>query len=317
AKNTTRTSKCTSKLEFTTMSPALARLKWPCLLSLLVLVPLIQSCEKGSARDCAEADFAPGSDLAGEGFDITKMQRKGSFVIDMKRWKHKDKSCILCRNPFMEGKKQKLPVSVVDWRPSQKCRMTVSSSVYQSSESLVSASTSSIENNWSANLGIDTRRGAGSLTLAGSNSKLAEYSMEKTKKDRFSFTSHSVSCGYYSYRVSNKPIIHPEFKEALSHLPKQYSAQFKPRFYKLIDNFGTHYITKVTLGGKVHSVTSIRQCQTSLQGLSVDEVKTCLDVEATASVMGKATSNVNAKHCDEAKDKTESKNSFSSNFNDR
>ncbi|KAM9457181.1 perforin-1-like isoform 2-T4 [Clarias gariepinus] len=245
------------------------------------------------------------------------MQRKGSFVIDMKRWKFKDKSCILCQNPFMERKKQKLPVSVVDWRPSQKCRMTVSSSVYQSSESLVSASTSSIENNWSANLGIDMKRGAGSLTLAGSNSKLAEYSMEKTKKDRFSFTSHSVSCGYYSYRVSNKPIIHPEFKQALSHLPKQYSAQFKPRFYKLIDNFGTHFITKVTLGGKVHSVTSIRQCQTSLQGLSVDEVKTCLDVEATASVSGKATSSANTKHCDEAKDKTESKNSFSSNFNDR
>lgn len=73
----------------------------------------------------------------------------------------------------------------------------------------------------------------------------------------------------------------------------------------------------MTLGGKVHSVTSIRQCQTSLHGLSVDEVKTCLDVEAAASVMGKAKANVNSKHCEEAKAKTESKNSFSSNFNDR
>lgn len=49
-----------------------------------------------------------------------------------------------------------------------------------------------------------------------------------------------------SYRVSNKPLIHPEFKQALSQLPKQYNPQFKPRFYKLIDTFGTHYITKVT-----------------------------------------------------------------------
>lgn len=49
-----------------------------------------------------------------------------------------------------------------------------------------------------------------------------------------------------SYRVSNKPVIHPEFKKALSKLPKQYQSQFKSRFYKLIDNFGTHFITKVT-----------------------------------------------------------------------
>lgn len=50
----------------------------------------------------------------------------------------------------------------------------------------------------------------------------------------------------FSYRVSNRPLIHPEFKRVLSQLPKQYNPQFKSRFYKLIDNFGTHYITKVT-----------------------------------------------------------------------
>ncbi|XP_027034395.1 perforin-1-like [Tachysurus fulvidraco] len=301
----------------TTMSPAPALLYCSGLFSLLVLLPHIQSCELGTARDCAEADFAPGSDLAGEGFDITKMQRKGSFVINMQIWKKKDKSCTLCKNPYLEGKKQKLPISVLDWRPSQKCSIKVSSSIYQSSESLVSASTSSIENDWKANLGINVKRGEGSLMLAGSNSKLAEYSMEKTKKDRFSFTSHSISCGYYSYRVSDKPVIHPEFKRALSQLPKQYGPRFKPRFFKFIDSFGTHYITKVTLGGKVHSVTSIRQCQASLQGLSMEEVKKCLDVEASASVAGKVNVNVDSKHCDEAKTKTESKNSFSSNFNDR
>ncbi|TSQ24003.1 Perforin-1 [Bagarius yarrelli] len=268
-------------------------------------------------RDCADADFAPGSNLAGEGFDITKMQRKGSFVINMKIWKKKDKSCTLCKNPYMDGKKQKLPLSVVDWRASQKCSMKVSSSIYQSSESLVSSSTSLIENNWKMNLGIIDKRGQGSLMLAGSNSKLAEYSMEKTKKDKFSFTSHSVSCEYYSYRVSSKPLIHPEYKQALSQLPKQYNPQFKSRFYKLIDSFGTHFITKVTLGGKINSVTSIKQCQTALQGLSVDEVKKCLDVEAAASVMGKVNVNVDSKHCDEAKTKAENKNSFSSNFNDR
>ncbi|XP_076852676.1 perforin-1-like [Brachyhypopomus gauderio] len=284
----------------------------------LVLCPaLIQSCDKGSARECTDAEFAPGSNLAGEGFDITKMQRKGAFVIDMSRWRLKDKSCTLCANPYMEGKKQKLPLSVVDWRASMKCSMKVSSSVYQSSETLLTSSTNSIENDWSASLGIDVKKGQGSLMLAGTNSKLAEYSMEKTKKDRFSFASHSIFCGYYSYRVSNKPFLHPEFKKAVNQLPKVYDPQFKVRFYKLIDTFGTHYITKVTLGGRVQSVTSIKQCQAALQGLSADEVKTCLDVEATASVMGKADMKANSKHCEEAKTKSDSKQSFSSMFNDR
>lgn len=51
---------------------------------------------------------------------------------------------------------------------------------------------------------------------------------------------------FFSYRVSNKPVIHPEFKRALTQLPKLYNPQYKSRFYKLIDKFGTHFITKVT-----------------------------------------------------------------------
>lgn len=67
----------------------------------------------------------------------------------------------------------------------------------------------------------------------------------------------------------------------------------------------------------MHSVTSIKQCETALQGLSVDEVKICLDVEASANVFGKAEMKAESKHCDEDKDKTESKRSFSNRFQDR
>lgn len=167
----------------------------------------------------------------------------------------------------------------------------------------------------------------------------------------------------YSYRISNKPVLHPEFKRSVKELPKTYNLDFKPRFYKFINTFGTHYITKVisvspslqftqlvlsglqrpiklqqyntmqvksvnrkdyifwfsqvTLGGSVQSVTSIRQCETALQGLSADEVKTCLDVEANASIRGKVDMKAESKHCNEDKDKTEHKSSFSSRFNDR
>uniref|UniRef100_A0A3Q4MC57 Perforin-1-like n=1 Tax=Neolamprologus brichardi TaxID=32507 RepID=A0A3Q4MC57_NEOBR len=204
-----------------------------------------QSCTEGTPKQCADAEFAPGINLAGEGFDITKMERKGAFVLNMNVWKRKDKTCMLCTNPYLENIKQKLPLTVVDWRAKQSCSAKVSTKLHKSSESLVSSSTSSVENNWKTDLEVEINDKSGSVMLAGTNSKLAEYSMEKTKSDKFSFTSQSVSCEYYSYRVSNTPKLHTEFRKAVKDLPKYYAPEFKQRFYKLIDNFGTHYITKV------------------------------------------------------------------------
>ncbi|XP_062387633.1 perforin-1-like [Sardina pilchardus] len=284
----------------------------------LTLIPqTTPSCTRGKPRECNEAEFAPGSNLAGEGFDITKLQRKGAFVINMNLWRRENNTCMLCRNPYQEGKMQKIPAAVVDWRPSQKCSMKVASSQHQSSESLVSSSSSSVENNWKASLGIDAKAAKGSLMLAGTKSALAGYSMEKTKKDKFTFVSHKMDCGFYSYRISNQPSLHPEFERAIRQLPKKYTSENKQRFYKLIDNFGTHYMTKVTLGGMVQSVTSIRQCMASLQGLSTDEIQSCLNLEAEASVQGKVGAGAELKHCQEEKKQMENKNSFSSNFNDR
>ncbi|XP_063074347.1 perforin-1-like [Engraulis encrasicolus] len=280
---------------------------------LSVIPPTTPSCTVGSPDKCKEADFAPGSNLGGEGFDITRMQRKGAFVIDMNLWRRENNTCLLCKNPYQEGKMQKVPLSVVDWRPSKRCSMEVTSTLYQSSESLVSSSTSSVQNNWKTGLGLGS---VGSVMLAGTNSKLSAYSMGKTKKDKYTFSQQRMSCNLYRYRVSNQANLHPEFLRAISRLPKTYTPENKHRFYKLINNFGTHYMTKVTLGGMVHSVTSIRQCMASLQGLSSDEVKTCLELEASATV-GSRTSTAEMNHCREAENKIEDKSRFSGSFNDR
>ncbi|XP_047428565.1 perforin-1-like [Mugil cephalus] len=285
--------------------------------SLMLVLPqcTYQSCTEGTPRQCVEAEFAPGTNLAGEGFDITKMERKGAFVLDMNKWKRKDKTCTLCTNSYLENKKQKLPLSVLDWRTKQFCSMKVATKLHKSSESLLSSTTSSVENNWKVGLEFSKNDKGASLMLAGTHSKLAEYSMEKTKNDKFSFSSQSMSCEYYSYRVSSTPRLHREFHKAVKQLPKIYSPGTKQRFYKLIDTFGTHYITKVKLGGRVESVTSIRQCQASLQGLSVEEVEMCLEAEASASI--KVEVKTEMKHCQKDANKMENKNSFSSLFNDR
>lgn len=70
------------------------------------------------------------------------------------------------------------------------------------------------------------------------------------------------------------------------------------------------------LGGSVQSVTSIRQCEASLQGLSVEEVQMCLEAEASVTVKA-STVKTEAKHCKKDIKKAEDKNSFSSLFKDR
>uniref|UniRef100_A0A8C6UMZ1 MACPF domain-containing protein n=1 Tax=Neogobius melanostomus TaxID=47308 RepID=A0A8C6UMZ1_9GOBI len=240
--------------------------------------PVHYSCTEGKPKECLEAEFAPGTNLAGEGFDITKMEYKGSYVIDMNKWKRKDKTCTLCTNPFMDNKKQKVPLSVLDWRAKQLCSAKVSGQLHTSSESLISSSSSSVENNWKINLEVNMKTTSGKLMLAGTHSKMADYSMEKSKSDKYSFSSQSISCEYYS---TPKP--HRDFQKALKGLPKTYNAESKQQYYGLIDKFGTHYITKVHMGGSVQSVTSIRECEASLQGLSANEVQSCLEMEASAS----------------------------------
>lgn len=169
------------------------------ILCLSIIPPTTPSCTRGSFRECKETEFAPGSNLGGEGFDITRMQRKGAFVIDMNLWRRENNTCLLCKNPYQEGKMQKVPLPVVHWRPIQKCSMKVASSQYQSSESLVRSVTSSVENNWKADLKVETKRVDGSLMLAGTNSHVAEYAMEKTKRDKYTFLSHKMVCSHYRY----------------------------------------------------------------------------------------------------------------------
>ncbi|RVE69900.1 hypothetical protein OJAV_G00082340 [Oryzias javanicus] len=70
------------------------------------------------------------------------------------------------------------------------------------------------------------------------------------------------------------------------------------------------------MGGKVEAVTSIRECEAHLEGIEVSEVETCLRVEASATMKAN-TASAEYKHCQEKKDKSGRKITFSSFFTDR
>ncbi|XP_030645187.1 perforin-1-like [Chanos chanos] len=264
----------------------------------------------GTPEECKNAGFIPGYNLAGEGFDIVKMERKGSFVIDTRKWNKQDGNCILIINRFMNKVKQKLPVAVVDWRARSQCSMKVASRLYESSESLVNDSTSSVSDSWKAGLDIPNVAGQ---SYGGTHSREARFAMKKSKEDKYSFTKHEVTCSFYSFRVINKPPLHQQFVQAVTTLPKSDNVK---AYQELIDTFGTHYISKVTLGGMMKAITSIRTCKATMSGLTDTAVKDCLEVEASATYKS-ATLSSELQHCEALKRKMGLRRGFSSEFRER
>ncbi|XP_042082830.1 perforin-1, partial [Haplochromis burtoni] len=244
----------------------------------------------GTPQECEKAHFVPGYNLGGEGFDIVTMERKGAYVIDTETWKIGNGNCRMYCNRYMNGEKQKVPVAVVDWRTLPKCSLKVSSVVYDSVETLVSDSTSSVSNNWTIGLDVPVDPSAKvGVGLGGSHSRDSTFAMKKSKQDRYTFLHHSINCKFYGYRLATSPPLSQEFKSALDIPP--YSSKTAPLYHNLIDTYGTHYITQVSLGGEIKATTAVKTCMATMNGLTDTDVSDCLSVEASATFANSASVN--------------------------
>uniref|UniRef100_A0A3Q3WAC2 Uncharacterized protein n=1 Tax=Mola mola TaxID=94237 RepID=A0A3Q3WAC2_MOLML len=272
----------------------------------------------GTPEECKSAKFVPGYNLGGEGFDIVKMERKGAYVIDTETWKlGGNGSCKLYPNPFMNGEKQKVPVSLLDWRIVPKCSLKVSAMLYESAEALINDSTSSVLNNWKLALDIPLPSGSSTgFSLGGTHSNEATFGMRKSKEDFFTFSRHSVHCKVYRYRLATRPPLSHDFQSAVDALPS-YSPGSQLSYRSLIETYGTHYITQVYLGGEIKAVTSIKTCLAAMSSLSATEVSNCLTVEASASFNYSASIQAMYKHCNEKKKALHLSQGFSSMYTDR
>ncbi|XP_050959288.1 perforin-1-like [Labeo rohita] len=265
--------------------------------------------DKGRSKECEDAPFVPGHNLAGEGFDVVTMERKGSYLINMEKWDLGNGTCKLARNAYLNGRKEKLPVAVVDWRTLPKCSMKVSSQIFESSEAVVNESSSALSAGWKDGLDVMVAGAA----VGSTHSREAKFAMRKSKEDKYSFTKHEITCHFYRYRVAAKPPLHAEFLEAIKSLP----ASYDPDAYRnLITTYGTHYTTSVTLGGQMKAITAIKTCLAAVSGLTGTAVKDCLDVEASGSYK-EATLTAEAHFCEELKKKMRKNEKFSSMFNER
>ncbi|KAK1801508.1 hypothetical protein P4O66_004570 [Electrophorus voltai] len=175
----------------------------------------------------------------------------------------------------MGSQLQKVPLSVLDWRAFSRCNLDISSAVFTSTGALLESSKNVIENDWKADLDLVSLV---QLQLAGSKSSESGFATSRVKVDKTYFSSHELSCTYYSCRVSHPTPLSSEFHQHLLSLPNSSTADAMQQYRSFIDIYGTHYIRQVTLGGKYKRVTSIRTCLTTLNSVSTSEVKDCLNV---------------------------------------
>lgn len=116
--------------------------------------------------------------------------------------------------------------------------------------------------------------------------------------------------------MSRKPLLSAEFLSAVNSLPL-YSHKSVQQYRALIETYGTHYITKVSLGGSIKAVTSIKTCEAAINGLSTTEVSDCLSVEASASFAASVRISAMTEHCKAQKKKLGHSQNYRSMFNER
>ncbi|XP_045903129.1 perforin-1-like [Micropterus dolomieu] len=235
----------------------------------------VLSCQTGTGSQCESAPFVPGHNLVGEGFDVVTMRRKGAYLVDVKTFLTPNGTCTLCSNPLQGNRLQKLSVSAVDWRVDSQCNTNFYDYAYSSVSSLIDSYTNDRRSEWKFGLNINRFVSSG-LDVGGTRSNVYTFASEKRRQDRFFFSSHSVTCRRYRYRVSKRPPLSFEFSKDLARLPSEYSSSTRDEYMDLIHTYGTHYLRKVHLGGQIKRVTATHTCVSSLNGLTADKVHSCL-----------------------------------------
>uniref|UniRef100_A0A3B5LUI8 MACPF domain-containing protein n=1 Tax=Xiphophorus couchianus TaxID=32473 RepID=A0A3B5LUI8_9TELE len=64
-------------------------------------------------------------------------------------------------------------------------------------------------------------------------------------EDRYTFSTHSVTCNHYKFILSPTPPLSVEFKKQLDILPSHYNYSTENEYRKLIQTYGTHYFRLV------------------------------------------------------------------------
>lgn len=84
-------------------SPAPSSFLWLYLLLLLLHLPPSWACHISSLTECQQAQFVPGHNLAGEGYNVVTMKPSGASVVDVKTYMvgGQQGNCTVCLNRLL------------------------------------------------------------------------------------------------------------------------------------------------------------------------------------------------------------------------
>ncbi|KAG8524950.1 Perforin-1, partial [Galemys pyrenaicus] len=167
------------------------------LLLLLLPMPTPAPCSTYTYAECIKHEtFVPGSWLAGEGVDVTTLQRSGAFPVSTEHYLRPDGTCTLCRNVLQDNALQRLPLALVHWRPQPSvCERKLTRAKISSVEEVARDAASNIQNDWKVGLDVTPTPAINAqVTVAGSHSKATNFAAQKTHQDRYSFSKDEVAC---------------------------------------------------------------------------------------------------------------------------
>uniref|UniRef100_A0A4W6F787 Perforin 1.3 n=1 Tax=Lates calcarifer TaxID=8187 RepID=A0A4W6F787_LATCA len=244
----------------------------PLLLLLLPLLPPSLGCHTSSFTECQLLPFVPGHNLAGEGFDVVKMQTSGASVVDVKSFMvgGAQGNCTVCFNHLLNQVQQVFSQTQVKETLTLTTQYCVS--VYCTCCDVTQ-------------VGLSIA-GLGGFAVGGSHSVSSQFAESHSRKDKWTSESDSPCSFVFSFRLHSRPPLSKEFKVSLKNLPSTYHHKNTSAFQHFISIYGTHFIRRVHLGGRVHSMTAIRTCEAAMSKLSVRTVSNCLSVEASATIKG-------------------------------
>ncbi|KAM6185718.1 perforin-1-like [Rhynchocyon petersi] len=295
---------------------------WVLLLGILLLLapPVPAPCRTASRSECRKTHhFVPGVELAGEGVDVTTLRHSGYFLVDKKFSMRPDGTCTLCSSTEKPDTHWILPLAFTDWHAQGAgCKHQVIKTNIMSTEDMANEMSKIINNNWTIGLDVTPKPSVNvKTTIAGSHSKAANFAAKKSHQDQYIFSRDLVECRFYSFHLVHTPPLHPDFKRAVKDLPPHFNTSTEPDYLRLISNYGTHFTRAVQLGGQVSTITALRTCKVTLDGLTTKDVSNCLDVEASLNVGTMSKTSPIVKACEEKKQKHNMTASFNQVYEER
>uniref|UniRef100_A0A8B9NC44 Uncharacterized protein n=1 Tax=Accipiter nisus TaxID=211598 RepID=A0A8B9NC44_9AVES len=190
-------------------------LSFLCLLFLAFLhppPPAACRCRRSHGKTCS-VPAVPGTEPLGRGLDVTTLEPAGGQVLVIDDDDDDDDAasgskvtCVLCPDPLDGGRPRRLPAGVGAWRAGRRCRQETRLAEGSRAAGAVAGGTEEVARGWRVGLGGAVAPGArGTVAVAGSHSRAAEFGLRRQREDRYAFASLELRCLHYWWVLPPTP----------------------------------------------------------------------------------------------------------------